>query len=283
MTDRKRAMTMEIKNNRKISEGSMKDAVKKKLLKRGKKSKHPNVRDELSRTTTLDARYIGFGSSSRSSLASSLNWSVPSNLQGITSEMPPDSLDPTSLENIPFNLEMRSSLESMRYSSNPDFIAEPPSITRRPGSAGPDSFDVGVQVEARRPVFVYPTPPNSVSPTIPPDAIALSHTSQPHAHTTKHSSPSRHYRAITAHDMHDVASYHSSSSSSFDNRYSGASFPFVPEEESGNEKKLDESKDEPRSGVFGLGRMPITVSAPNVAQVRLHPLGIALPPEHSKE
>ena len=257
---------MELKgNNRKISENSMKESVKKKLLKRGRKVKRSPM-DDMGKATSLEPHYIGYN---RSSLASSLNWSVPSNLPEIVSEMPRNTSHPTSLENITFNLEMQSSMESM-HASNPDIIHEHPTqrddynISRSPSSAGPETFDVGVQVEARRPVFMYPTPPNSVSPTLPPDTVLVSTSSHStHSHTHSKHTPIRHFHAVTAHDMHDVTSYHSSSSS-LDNRYSTASFPFVPEED--DECKLNESKDESNS--FEHSGLPITVSAPNI-QVRL--------------
>ena len=206
-------------------------------------------------------------SSEESSLRSSLNWSVPSDLPIVVAQQPtpiPQS-DPTSLENLAITLEPDvSNLDRFRSSSNPNIIEEkrrsrkirpriPPEfypvsdVHTSPGSAGPHTCDVCIQVDTKQ-VFTFPTPPNSVSPTLP---VELSHHVSPPHHallfTHKYASPQK----SLDQNANELVS-HNSSTSSLDNRHSGASFPFVPEEdedklEEGNEDKSTPSKDSRRS------------------------------------
>lgn len=162
-------------------------------------------------------------------LGSNLNWSVPSDLPGVVTQIPSHlSPNPGSLENITFSLEDDSYRH--RSSSNPDiarageqrYLSSATPIDRSPGSAGPHTFDVAVQVDYRRQMFTFPTPPQSVSPTLPQE--------------THNGQSIRRYRMrpVLEQQQNDVLSgYHSSSSSLDTNRQS---FPFVPEED---ESKID--------------------------------------------
>lgn len=182
----------------------------------------------------------------RSSLATSLNWSVPNDLPTVTQQSSADiSSGPTSLENLSITLEPDSNLDRGRCASNPDIVNERRSkvkprprlpadfysvsdIQRGPGSAGPLTCDVSVQVDSKH-VFTFPTPPNSVSPTLP---IELSQLSSPqHHHALLYSQK---YVAISTKESSKDDHGQFSSSNSLDNRHSSGSFPFVPEEDEEN-------------------------------------------------
>ncbi len=201
----------------------------------------------------------GNGSSLR---RTSLNWSVPSDLPAVITQQIPTNLGsgPTSLENLAISLEpdiIDTNLNRIRCASNPDIIDERrrsrrlrpriPSdfysvsdIQRSPGSAGPRTCDVSIQVDSKQ-VFTFPTPPNSVSPTLPLDP---SHLTSPH-HILLHSHKLNNNNIIKQTEQYSQeATSHHSSLNSLDNRQSGGSFPFVPEEEEDHEIEGDiEEKD----------------------------------------
>lgn len=210
-------------------------------------------------------------STRRSSLATSLNWSVPNDLPTVTQQVSSDiQSGPTSLENLSITLEPDSNnLDRDRCASNPDIVSERQisrkprprlpadfysvsDIQRGPGSAGPLTCDVSVQVDSKH-IFTFPTPPNSVSPTLP---IELSHlSSPPHHHALLFSQK---YVNISKQQDHngqeDQHTGQFSSSNSLDNRHSGGSFPFVPEEDEDdvNEDKTDYSNSRKNGRVTNL-------------------------------
>ena len=186
-------------------------------------------------------------SSDESSLMTSLNWSVPSDLPAVIKQhLPSVPSGPTSLENLSIMLESEdTNLDRMRCASNPDIIDERrrsrrirpripaefcsvSDIHRSPGSAGPRTCDVSVQVDSKQ-VFTFPTPPNSVSPTLP---LELSQLTSPHHHGLLY--PQKHCASNPARILdqhgHEQLGHHSSSHT-LDNRHSSGSFPFVPEED----------------------------------------------------
>ena len=205
-------------------------ATKKRFTFRGKKSRNspPAVLNEERHSNKIhDTNYTHQKSDPQGeemvTLNSSLNWSVPNNLPGVVIQSTHGLKDPPSLENIRFTLN-DSLHHSERWCSNPDIMGEDrhylssdtPSydLLRSPGSAGPQTFDVAVQVNNRR--FTFPTPPQSVSPTLP---------------SLDHGVVNRRYqriRPLIDQQQHEILSGYHSSSSSLDNR---SSFPFVPEEE----------------------------------------------------
>ena len=227
-----------------VGHGKLSNKKRFRLRGRGKKS-------ERSLTTEIkiedpyhmdprDNHMSGF-SSDGTSLSSSLNWSVPNDLPGIVRQGQPSvsSANPTSLENLTFSLDTSDTAMPHRCVSNPDItdngrrlVTYTPvsDIHRSPGSAGPQTFDVAIQFESRRQVFTFPTPPHSVSPTLPLE-YGPSHLVTSSASSRKYSNRVRLLPSAAYETQHDfLASYHSSSSS-LDNRHSGGSFPFVPEED----------------------------------------------------
>ena len=204
--------------------------------------------------------------STRSSLRTSLNWSVPSDLPAVITQQMPTGMPsgPTSLENLAISLEpdiTTTNLDRLRCASNPDIIDERrrsrklrpriPSefysvsdIQRSPGSAGPRTCDVAIQVDSKQ-VFTFPTPPNSVSPTLPIDPSQLTSPQHTHIglpqHTLFHSHKQNSNHAKQTNQ--DGGSHHSPSNS-IDNRQSSGSFPFVPEEDEEIVDHIDEDKED---------------------------------------
>lgn len=242
-------------------------------LRKGKKSKRSfttNIIDDLKTSQQIPGCYHPTSNShfspEMSSLASNLNWSVPNDLPGVILQTPQMENVPNSLENLVIPLGSPTNLDRVRCASNPDMMeikkhvkvrSRLPSdflpisdIQRSPGSAGPQTCDVCIQVDTKQ-MFTFPTPPNSLSPTLPPELSSLPHTL---LHTT-HRHPRKIAMGPDPH-LHDLPSHHSSSSS-LDNRQSGGSFPFVPEEDE-NEDEEKELDDERRDLFFG------TTSAPDV-------------------
>lgn len=196
-------------------------------------------------------------SSDDSSLMTSLNWSVPSDLPAVVTQQTSNiQSGPTSLENLTITLEPdATNLDRFRCASNPDIVDEKrrsrrlrpriPSdfysvsdIQRSPSSTGPKTCDVSVQVDSKQ-VFTFPTPPNSVSPTLPFELyqqLTSPHHAVLHLHKSTTSTPTRHQDQCS--QELPPMSHHSPS---FDIRHSGGSFPFVPEED---EEIIDDEKED---------------------------------------
>ena len=227
-----------------VGHGKLSNKKRFRLRSRGKKSER-SLTTEIKRSENpyhVDPYYhnISGFSSEGTSLSSSLNWSVPNDLPGIIRQGQPSlpSPNPASLENLTFSMGSSDTM-THRCVSNPDItdngrrlVTYTPvsDIHRSPGSAGPQTFDVAIQFESRRQVFTFPTPPHSVSPTLPIE-YGTPHLVTSSAGSRKYSNRVRLLPNTAYETQHDLlASYHSSSSS-LDNRHSGGSFPFVPEED----------------------------------------------------
>ena len=225
-----------------VGHGKLSNKKRFRLRNRGKKSERSLTTEIKETPYHVDPRYYNISgfSSEGTSLSSSLNWSVPNDLPGIIRQGQPSISypNPASLENLTFSIDSSDTMPH-RCASNPDItdngrrlVTYTPvsDIHRSPGSAGPQTFDVAIQFESRRQVFTFPTPPHSVSPTLPMD-YGASHLVTSLAGSRKYSNRVRLLPNTTYETQHDLlASYHSSSSS-LDNRHSGGSFPFVPEED----------------------------------------------------
>jgi hypothetical protein len=228
----------------------------------GNKKHHPQYDEHSERSSMTDT----------TSLATSLNWSVPSDLPGVVTQMSNQMTGKSSLEDITFSLYGGSS-------SNPNITdsATPSTVydaVSSPGSGGPRTCDVAIQVDQHRnrQLFTFPTPPQSVSPILPLDA---------HPNRKNRTKNFSNYSELQQHLTEGGVL---PSPSSLDNRQS-AIFPFVPEEDEINrdEDSSDSNNENPmtmdptyKSMLQQLQQLASEVSVLREQQIRMYQENIRL-------